>query len=92
MEEYKFTLKQINMMKHCIGFENSRVTGTKYRKMKAYRDYYQTDGNNALLDDLVQQGLMHKREISSKCIYYYMTIEGLKFLSDLTSIDISIMD
>lgn len=34
------TVKQIDDMKHAIGFDKSRTTGIKHRKMYAYRNYY----------------------------------------------------
>ena len=34
------TYGQIRKMKHTLGFERSRITGTKYRKMTPYRNYY----------------------------------------------------
>ena len=96
MINYHFTLKQINSMKHCIGFDKSKVTGTKYRKMKACRNYYVTDDNDESLDDLVEQGLMTKRDYPLGCgdnsQIYYMTKEGFKFLSDLTGMEITEMD
>ena len=36
----KVTYKQIDDMKHAIGFDNQKVRGTKYRKYEPYRNYY----------------------------------------------------
>ena len=50
----------------------------------------------AFLDDLVEQGLMTKRDYPPGCgdnsQIYYMTKEGFKFLSDLTGMEITEMD
>lgn len=96
MINYHFTLEQINSMKHCIGFNKSKITGTKYRKMKAYRNHYVTDNNNESLDDLVEQGVMTKRNyqlgVGDDSQVYHVTEEGFKFLSDLTGIEITEME
>lgn len=95
MKNYSFTSEQISNMKHCIGFDNSKVTGTKYRKMKAYRNYYTTSDSNEELDKLVFQGLMNKREhcgCGTNPQVYFVTEEGFKFLSKLTGIEIKEMD
>lgn len=39
-EYMKVTYSQIDKMKHTIGFDNGKVTGTKHRKYKPYRNYY----------------------------------------------------
>jgi len=92
---YLVNTEQIRMMKHCIGFEKSRIKGTKYRKMEAYRNYFTTADDDELLDSMVEQGLMEKgkfeRGIGNNPQWYSVTEEGLKFISELTSIEISIM-
>lgn len=95
MKNYSFTSEQISNMKHCIGFDKSKVTGTKYRKMEAYRNYYTTSDNNVELDKLVSQGLMKKRDhdgCGENPKVYFVSEEGFEFLSKLTSIEIKEMD
>lgn len=95
MKNYNFTSEQILDMKHCIGFDKSKITGTKYRKMKVYRNYFTTSDNNEELDKLVWQGLMLKREhcgCGPNPQVYFVSEEGFKFLSDLTGIEITEMD
>lgn len=92
MKNYTITSEQIDNMKHCIGFDQNKVTGTKYRKMKAYRNYFTTCDNDKDLDNLVDQGLMVKRDFANGCgdnpKVYFVSDEGFEFLSDLTEIEI----
>lgn len=93
MKDYTFTIEQISNMKHCIGFDKSKVTGTKYRKMKAYRNYYTTINDDKELDSLVNQGLMKKRNgFGENHRMYFVSEEGFKFLSELTGIEITEME
>lgn len=95
MKIYTFTYEQIDNIKHCIGFHNSKVTGTKHRKMEAYRNYYTTSDNNKDLDNLVDQGLMSRENFNNgvgdnpQC--YFVSEEGFNLLSDLTGIKITEM-
>ena len=59
--------EQIFHIKHCIGFDDNKVTGTKYRKMKVYRNYFTTCDNDKELDILVEQGLMNKHDFKNGC-------------------------
>lgn len=92
MKIYTITSEQISHMKHCIGFDDNKVTGTKYRKMKAYRNYYTTCDDDKDLDNLVNQGLMIKNDFKMGCgnnpKCYFVSAEGFEFLSDLTGIEI----
>lgn len=96
MKNYTITSEQISHMKHCIGFNKNKVTGTKHRKMEAYRNYFTTSDNDEELDNLVEQGLMVKRDFKNgvgdnpKC--YFVSNEGFEFLSDLTEIEITEME
>lgn len=96
MKNYSITSNQIGYMKHCIGFGKNQVRGTKYRKMQAYRNYFTTSDNDKELDNLVDQGLMSKRDFSNGCgenpKVYFVSEEGFKFLSKLTEIQITEMD
>ena len=60
MKDYTVTSNQIDFMKHCLGFENSKVKGTKHRKYKAYRNYFSTSNDDIEWDKLVEQGLASK--------------------------------
>lgn len=89
---YSITIQQIRNMKHCIGFKGSEVTGTKYRKMKSYRNNFTTSGDKGDLDELVNQGLMIKRDSKTGVKghkTYHVSDEGYKFLSELTEIEIT---
>ena len=92
MKNYIVSSSQISHMKHCIGFDKNKVKGTKHRKMEAYRNYYTTSDNDNELDNLVEQGLMVKRDFKNgvgdnpQC--YFVSEEGFEFLSDLTEIEI----
>lgn len=94
-KEFTVSAEQIDCMKHCIGFVDSRVTGRKNRKMEAYRNYYTTSSAKEKLDKLVAQGLMECRDFpmgvgrDPKC--YIVTVAGFQFLSQITGIEITEM-
>lgn len=78
------TLKQIENMKHCIGFDGARV---KRRKYIAFRNYYTTADNDVSWDELVNLELATKRAFGSgvginpKC--YCVSKNGFELLERL---------
>lgn len=96
MKNYTVTTSEISDMKHTIGFNDSKVTGIKNRKMSAYRNYYTTSSTSPKFHNLINQGLMEEHDFPNgvgtdpKC--YTVTDEGLKFLSEITGIEIIEMD
>ncbi len=95
-KEWVITSSQMEKIKHCIGFDKSKVKGTKYRTMHSYRNYYTTSGNIPELDNLVDQGIMIKRCHQHGCgsdqKLYYLSQYGYELLSDITGIKITEMD
>lgn len=93
MKNYSITSDQISYMKHCIGFDKNEVRGTKNRRMEAYRNYFTTSNDDKELDNLVNQGLMNKKDFPNGCgdnpKVYFVTNEGFEFLSKLTEIKIT---
>jgi hypothetical protein len=78
------TFRQIEMMKHAIGFEKNQVTGTKNRIMHAYRNRYYDAISNENLQwlckcKLMKQGTPNEQE---RCTYW-VTEEGFAFLARL---------
>lgn len=73
-------------MKHAIGFDKSKVTGTKNRIMHAYRNYF-CCGENYTEDwySLVELELATKRihQMDKTMVYFHLTIKGLEFLARL---------
>lgn len=90
---YTVTTKQIRLIKHCIGLENRRVTGTKHRKYKAWRNYFTTSGDDDRWDNLVEQGLARKtnfqRGFGENPKLYFITKEGLEVLGEIMGIEIT---
>lgn len=78
------TYSQIDKMKHTIGFDARKVTGTKHRKYVPYRNYYCAGGSEPELDDLVKLGFMEKS--SERC--YHVTADGRIFLERVTGVKI----
>ncbi len=79
------TYKQIDDMKHTIGFDNSKVRGTKYRRYEPYRNFfYAGPADIPDLDKLVELGLMTK----SKDSVYHVNDDGKKFLQRVTGVEI----
>lgn len=85
------TLSQISDMKHTIGFRRDKVSGKKYPKYKAYRNYYCTaEGCNDFdsLVDLVNKGLMLSRQNGARGWFFHLSKDGFKVLSEITEVDI----
>ena len=84
MNNKNITLKQIENMKHCIGFRGDKV---KRKKYVAFRNYYTTSDNDQSWDGLVWLGFATKRAFGSgvginpKC--YCVSQKGIKFLERL---------
>jgi len=95
-KDFSISISEIENMKHCIGFEKSKVTGTKHRKMSAYRNYYTTSDVEPKFQNLITQGLMAEHPYPRGCgdnpKCYTVTEKGFKFLSELTSIEITEME
>ena len=93
MKDYTITSNQIDCMKHCIGFENRRVTGIKHRKYKTYRNYFTTSNDDTEWDKLVEQGLATKQDFPNGCgdnpKAYFVSDEGKEFLSNITGVEIT---
>jgi hypothetical protein len=89
----EFNLKQIDYMKHAIGYESSRV---KRRVYKAYRNYFTTRvdcGDYSDWEKLVELGLATNRKLENgQGIVYFVSKEGFTFLGDLLGIKITEMD
>ena len=85
MNKSDITVGMIRNMQHCIGFDKNRVTGTKYRIMHAYRNYYYTNHDHKGWNTLVDSGLAAKNPQISEygMTTFKLTPEGFKFLSDL---------
>ena len=84
--EYEnITYKQISDMKHALGFDNRKVTGTKHRKYKPYRNYFNTGERD--IDDWEKLVAIGFAERSSKN-YYNVTEDGRMFLKIVTGIEI----
>ena len=96
MKDYKISLQQIDLMKHCIGFSSQSVKGRKNPKYEAYRNYFTTSGVDEEWEDLVNQGLSTKREHKRGCGHnpqiYFVSQDGLDFLSDVLSVKITEKD
>lgn len=75
------TYKQIDIMKHTIGFNRGRIRGTKYRRYAPYRNYFQA----GLADmKLAKIGLM--KEYRKNC--FEGTDDGREFLELVTGVTI----
>lgn len=86
----KIDLEQIKLMKHSIGFNESKVKGKKNRKYIAYRNYYATSEKyKPELDGLIELGFMNKRDDPFSDGYiFYVTDSGLQFLETLLEVKI----
>lgn len=79
------TFKQIDDMKHTIGFDNRKVKGTKYRKYEPYRNFFDAGPADIPdMEELVEMGLMTK----SSEHWYHVNDDGKKFLQLVTGVEI----
>lgn len=84
-------VKQIEDMKHCIGFNVSKIKNDKYF---AWRNYFTTPDSDKSWDYLVIHGLAVKNDFklgsgpNPKC--YQVSKEGFKYLEGLLNIKIII--
>jgi len=78
------TLKQIENMKHCIGFRGDRV---KRKKYVAFRNYYTTSGDDQSWDELVKLELATKRPFlnggGENPQVYFVSKKGIELLGGL---------
>ena len=78
------SFRQIEIMKHAIGFDRNRVTGTKNRIMHAYRNRYHDVVDDENLQGLCKRGMMEqgKPDEQGRCTYW-VTKAGFEFLERL---------
>lgn len=80
------TVEQINLMKHCIGFEQRYVKRGKY---EAYRNYFNNgDEPDEDWEELVSQGYAKKSILHDQFIYF-VTLNGKKLLEEILDVVIS---
>ena len=81
----KVTYKQIDDMKHAIGFERGRVRGTKHRRYEPYRNYFNTGGGDVEdWEQLVAIGFAEKGNDN----WYSVSDDGREFLGRVTGVKI----
>lgn len=84
MNEESVTLKQIENMKHCIGYRADRV---KRKKYVAFRNHYTTSGDSQSWDELVSLELATKRPFPNgggdNPQVYYVSKKGIELLERL---------
>lgn len=81
----KVTYKQIDDMKHALGFDKRRVRGTKHRRYEPYRNYFNS-GEHDVKDweQLVTIGFATK----SCENWYHVSDDGRIFLERVTGVKI----
>ena len=81
----KVTYKQIDDMKHAIGFSSRRVHGTKHRRYEPYRNYFNTgECDREDWEQLVSIGFAEKGNDN----WYSVSEDGREFLSMVTGVSI----
>ena len=85
MLKEEITVEMIEDMKHCIGFKENKVTGTKNRVMYAYRNHYYTHSTNKHWNQLIELGFARKNDSENErgLTYFRLNEKGLRFLADL---------
>lgn len=81
MADIKLSLRQIEKMKHAIGFSREKIKRNRY---EAYRNRYVVSNPDKDWEELVSIGYSEKREFEiEKQIGYYVSELGLKYLGVL---------
>jgi len=87
IEPDELTVSEIDLMKHCIGFDKNKVTGTKHRFMHAYRNRFyceiDREWERIRAAGLAERGKMNKE----KRVYYWLSPEGFAFLAKLCGLE-----
>lgn len=87
------TVKQIDNMKHALGYEARSV---KRKAYEAYRNHYTTSTPSKSWENLVELGLAEKRPfprgVGAEPMIYAVSDAGIGFLSDLLGIKITESD
>lgn len=80
----KVTYKQIDDMKHALGFDERKVRGTKHRRYEPYRNYFNA-GERDVKDweQLVTIGFATK----SRENWYHVSDDGRIFLKRVTGVE-----
>jgi hypothetical protein len=83
------TVQQINLMKHCIGYDPRHVKRGKY---EAYRNYFNTgDEKDADWEELVSLGYAKQYERFGQIIYC-VTDSGKRLLEEILDVKITERD
>lgn len=91
MSEIKLSLRQIELMKHAIGFSIDKI---KWKRYEAYRNRYLSNFLNDDWEFLVKEGLAERRKTfpHDNNVLYFVSDLGLEYLSDLFGCIIKEMD
>ncbi len=88
------TVKQINLLKHTIGYDKERVRGIKHRRYEAYRNYFTCSPGRInyweSLSNLCEIGLMNKQGPTEWIPDYIFTVTtlGVTYLEHVLDVKI----
>lgn len=86
ISELNFTANQIELMKHAIGLDSSKLKKSTYIP---YRNYLLFNGKHVDCENLVSNGVLNETHIMSSDKYEYnVTEKGASLLSKLFGIKI----
>lgn len=88
MKGVQLTIKQIENMKHAIGFDLTKIKRGKY---SAYRNYFTTSGLDKSWDDLVNKGYAQVGNFG-KGKWYSVSQDGIKALETIYEVNITEVD
>lgn len=81
MSEIKLSIRQIEMMKHAIGFDRRNIKKNQYG---AYRNRYIVTNPDNDWEELISFGYATKRAFEAeRQIAYYVSELGMKYLGSL---------
>jgi hypothetical protein len=88
MENIAVTTEQIRLMKHTIGFEQSKVKRGKY---EAYRNYFCAGKPMPEFEDLMIKMLAVSATRQGQ-IFYFLTSKGIDLVAEITGVKITERD
>lgn len=79
MDIRDITINQLSLMKHAIGFDRSKTTGTKHRVLHCYRNYFEAgEKDDSDWKQLVKLGL------ATNCgTCYFVSHTGFKLIAEV---------
>jgi len=97
IDDIKTSTKQLELMKHTIGYSSDKIKGRKNRKYEAFRNHFvisETSDSFDILNELVDLKLMNRR-IDPFCenrYIFHVTDFGMEYMQTILDVAITEVD